>query len=254
MADKSKGFLYLDVARILACIAVVAIHSVGLSTVLLSQGPAASWWTTTIVTSFSVWAVPVFVMISGALLLNPPKQESAKAFFTKRLWRVGIPALVWIPLYFVVDHFYRGDSLNPAFLLHRLIFSSYDHLYFLVLIVQLYLLTPMLRVIVKNVSSGSFSLLILLFFLIAIFWRKSSFSGTMFVPFIGYYLLGAYLVKQKLSKALTPLWVGMFLGADFLLLSSLFLFQKKMKYLTFKILFITRTTSRSSSCLLFLFF
>lgn len=201
MVAKSQDKLFLHVARVMACLAVVAIHSVGLSTALLSVGPEASWWTKTVVTSFSVWAVPVFVMISGALLLDPEKKETAQQFYTKRCRRIFIPMMVWIPFYFVVDHFYKGDSLSLRAILDRIIYSSYDHLYFLVLIVQLYLITPMLRGLLKSSTISSQAGLIAIFFLIAIFWKKTSFAGTMFIPFIGYYLLGSFLLKYNTNTS-----------------------------------------------------
>jgi len=221
MVANSRDTLFIHVARILACIAVVAIHSVGLSDTLLSVGPEASWWTKTVVTSFSVWAVPVFVMVSGALLLDSAKKETAQQFYTKRFRRIIIPMMVWIPFYFVVDHFYRGDSLSLRFIFDRIIFSSYDHLYFLVLIVQLYLLTPMLRGVVKNTSISSQAVLIAIFFLIAIFWKKTSFVGTMFVPFIGYYLLGDFLLKYRteVSKKILPLCMAAFVSAALLIVA-----------------------------------
>lgn len=227
MSSRQTSLSFLDIARSLGCVAVVAIHAVGLSSVLLGQGSEVSWWTKTIVTAFSVWAVPVFVMISGALLLDPPREESARFFYTKRFWRVGLPALFWIPFYFVVDHFYRGDSLNVVSLFRRLVFSSYDHLYFLVLILQLYVLTPYLRKVVKHASTRSLFGLVLLFFVIAAFWEKTSFAGTMFVPFIGYYLLGAYLIRVSVPRRLMALWAGMFLGAGSMIVLLTYLVSRR---------------------------
>ncbi len=121
-------FLYL--ARIAACIAVVAIHSVGLSPATLHHGPIAAWWAEHIVDSFVIWAVPLFVMISGAILLNR-QIEQPNTFYKKRLWRVGLPILMWVPVYILFYHFIRGDSITVSALFNRFLHGQYDHLYFL---------------------------------------------------------------------------------------------------------------------------
>ena len=217
MKQETKEYFFLHVARLFGCLGVIALHSVGLSQPLLSD--TSSWWTKTIVDALSIWAVPLFVMISGSLLLNSKIHESAQGFYKKRLSRIGIPALFWIPFYFLVYHFYRGDSLDILYLAKRILYSSVDHLYFLILIFQLYLLTPLFRRIIQKMNDKHFFGLILFFSYLCIFWKRSSFVGVMFVPFIHYYFLGGYLLRKKVAKQFIP-----YLGALFIFTTAVLVF------------------------------
>lgn len=90
---------YLDVARVLAIFGVAAIHNWSL---LHAIAPGTrAWWAVDVLFTFGRWAVPVFVMISGGLLLRPGRKEGALEFYKRRLWRIGIPSVVWIAAYFV---------------------------------------------------------------------------------------------------------------------------------------------------------
>lgn len=61
--------------RVIASLAVVAIHvsaPIVLSFNIVGKG---AWWFGNFVDSTSRWAVPIFVMISGVLLLDSRKDE-----------------------------------------------------------------------------------------------------------------------------------------------------------------------------------
>src|SRR6185312_8313743 len=83
----------LDLLRILSISGVVAIHVFGLRVGAEPKGNT-SWWVATILDIGFIWVVPVFIMISGALLLGS-KQLVADpgGFYRKRAMRI-IPALV----------------------------------------------------------------------------------------------------------------------------------------------------------------
>lgn len=196
--SSSQHIFFIHLARALACIAVVAIHCVSVLPISIAQGLTASWWSLNIVISASIWAVPLFVMVSGALLLD--KQESIIVFYRKRVEKIGVVAAIWIPFYFIFYHFYRGDSLTVFGIIQKVLHSTFDHLYFLILILELYFITPFLRVLLRKISTESFLFLIALFLFIGIFWTRSSFVLTMFVPYLGVYLGGSFLMKHGSTK------------------------------------------------------
>lgn len=61
----------LDLLRILAICGVVAIHVIGVIVSNTQLKGTTQWWVATAIDLGAVWTVPVFVMISGALVLNP---------------------------------------------------------------------------------------------------------------------------------------------------------------------------------------
>lgn len=89
--------VWLDNSRIIATFAVVFLHVAGF---FLNAGMDSQyWWFGNIFSSFSKWCIPVFVMISGALLLSPDKTESMETFYRKRVSKIFIPILFWSMLY-----------------------------------------------------------------------------------------------------------------------------------------------------------
>ena len=66
---------YLDVLRILACVAVIAFHITG-----IWNGRAALLYK-----NMLLFHVPVFVMISGSLFLNPDHESSLSTLYKKNI-------------------------------------------------------------------------------------------------------------------------------------------------------------------------
>ena len=61
-----KRIYYFDVLRVIACLAVIMIHTSG--TYVLRNFRTFNFWVRNLFDSLSRIAVPLFVMISGALL------------------------------------------------------------------------------------------------------------------------------------------------------------------------------------------
>ncbi|GAB7265469.1 hypothetical protein DZS_24340 [Dickeya ananatis] len=78
---------WLYIARIVSTFAVIVLH-ISAYTVSLAELGSLSWWAGNIYDSLTRWCVPVFVMISGALLLSPDKNESLSFFYKKRMSRI----------------------------------------------------------------------------------------------------------------------------------------------------------------------
>ena len=66
------------------------------------------WTTVDFYQSFGRLGVPLFIMLTGALLLSPSKtNEDLGTFFKKRFSRIGLPCLFWGVIYFIWDRTYR---------------------------------------------------------------------------------------------------------------------------------------------------
>lgn len=87
-----ERIVYLDVLNILACIAVITLHHNGL---VFHFDNSIAWKESLFVECVFYWAVPVFLMISGANLLNYREKYCTKVFFKKRILRTVIPWLIW---------------------------------------------------------------------------------------------------------------------------------------------------------------
>ncbi len=198
--EKPYELPFIYFARIYAALAVVSLHTV--VPIVMSYGkiPMVHWWLGNIIDSATRWAVPVFVMISGALLLDPRKQDSPITLYKKRLRRVGIPLLFWVEVYFFYNHFSKGYPLSLQFFIDQVILGqSYEHLNFLFIVLGLYLITPGLKEILKKIKQQHLFFMILLFLSIGIFWTETPSTPTLFIPYIGYYLAGFFLKNSTIS-------------------------------------------------------
>ena len=92
LKQKKEYRLEYDLMNILSCIAVVALH-VNCKVWAYSQN--AYWYRSLLVTSLLYWAVPIFVMISGATLIDYRKRYDTVTFLKKRFARTVVPFLFW---------------------------------------------------------------------------------------------------------------------------------------------------------------
>ncbi len=190
---------YLDVARIVAILAVVAIHA---AAPLIAGGArvgTGAWWVGTVVESVTRWSVPVFIMVSGALLLDPGRGGSLRSFYARRVRRVGIPLVVWTVVYLAFRHLWMGQPVT-AHGMGRDVLSGtpFGHLYFLYLILGLYLVTPFLRVLVRHADPGELTAAIVVAFGFGVANEAlTTWAGlggynavNWFWPYLGFYLAG----------------------------------------------------------------
>ena len=197
--------LSLDLLRVLAMMAVVLIHVCVPVVLGFGQLSPADWWTGNLLDSFSRWSVPVFVMISGAVLLGKKNEEplrwrAVRQFWVKRLWRLGLPLLLATVLFAVYYHLFRGDPLSVPYVLHQVIFRQpYAHLYFLWILLGLAVVTPWLQSVVRQSSASSLAALTFLFLLVTIFWVPRAFVFAIFLPYLGYSLAGTLFQRLPIT-------------------------------------------------------
>lgn len=133
--------------RVVAVLGVIAIHVFAAVVTNDAVRGGATWWVAVVVDLGFIWVVPAFVMVSGALILDPRMQEAgAGDFYRRRVLRLG-PAIVFWPLFYVlvVRILVSGQDLGPGGIAAGFLQGQpYTHLYFLWLIVGLYVVAPVL--------------------------------------------------------------------------------------------------------------
>ena len=90
MEEQKKYFYSADIIRAIAIILVVIIHisSELVNTPRIFLTP--DWWFANFIDSLARVAVPLFIMLSGFLILHPGKSYSAITFLKKRLGKIGL--------------------------------------------------------------------------------------------------------------------------------------------------------------------
>lgn len=81
-----------DILNILACISVVALHVNG---DVWAFGRNAHWLSCMVVQVVCYWAVAVFVMLTGATLMDYRDRYDTRTFFKKRFLKTVIPFFAW---------------------------------------------------------------------------------------------------------------------------------------------------------------
>lgn len=145
-----KRLFHLDVLRAIACLSVVMIHVSAEFVVKGTTGP--DFWLGNLLDSLSRAGVPLFVMVSGALMLDESYQ------FTKKKWLGHIGRMVafyavWSTTYYFlyqgINLISQGEKIRTLSMFAQIITGHY-HLWFVPMIIGLYLIVPLLRLWVKE--------------------------------------------------------------------------------------------------------
>ena len=209
MSETTKRDLFADYVRVIATFAVILLHSSG--DLLYSFGKPYYqfdfWMTGNVFDSATRWSVPVFAMLSGALLLRPKYTESIGNFLQRRMLRVFIPYLFWSVIYTLYMYRYNiRDWQTPHWpdVWNKILFDEvYYHLWFVPMILGLYFVTPIFRVLVRHATRFEIEYFITLWFVTSII--SAHFPDFFMVRYMGwfaytgYFLLGDYIVTYPFS-------------------------------------------------------
>ncbi len=222
---------YLDVLRVLSMLSVVFLHTAA-STLRTNYGSLV-WHFANLLTSVMSASVPMFFMISGALLLQSRQTLSLKYTLGKRLPRVLVPFLVWSLLaiaYFLLAHRGPNGVLDWATATEKLknlpAQPTAVHLWFMYALIPLYILSPLIKRLTDSLGRD------LVIYLLAIWVVFSSLLPTIatFLPgsfrplvvldprynlsvmagYAGYFVVGYYLMRlpmQIRKRTLLPVIV-----------------------------------------------
>jgi surface polysaccharide O-acyltransferase-like enzyme len=211
-----------DLIRTLAIVLVILLHAAIEQFSInneVSQGVLVRWWAVDFYDSIARVCVPLFVMLSGALLLQPYKvEEPVHVFLKKRFVRIGLPLLFWGSAYFAWRYFANNEVFTLTSIGQGILSGPYYHFWFLYMIIGLYLVTPLLRVLVAHAERQVLRYFLLLWFIgsaaipvINLFVTYSLVSNFFLVTgWIGYFMLGLYLLDTRVRPR--TLYVALFSG------------------------------------------
>lgn len=219
--EKNGRQLFLDFLRVISVFAVVFLHA-SVKQYSASDITTNGFMVANLYDSLVRWAVPVFVMISGDLFLDPQKEITIKTIFSKYIKRIMITFVIWSLLYVLVynKEFNLDAALNFV--------KGHYHLWYLYLIVGLYLCVPILRQVTANKKITEYFLILSLVFTFLIptaldVSKLVLFSGNanilkvisaienvinakmlllLVLGYTPYFVLGYYLKNVKISKRL----------------------------------------------------
>ncbi|MCW4011053.1 MAG: acyltransferase family protein [Candidatus Bathyarchaeota archaeon] len=229
---QKKAGIPVDLIRSVGIFLVILLH-VSIQPVPVPSNISATtaWWAFDFYNSIARPCVPLFVMLSGYLLLQPSKvNEPLKVFFKKRWKRIGLPFLFWGIVYFVWTIAFDGVTLSFDSAIQSLLQGPYITFWYLYMLVGLYLLTPLLRVFMAYAGDH------ILEFVLAIWFIGTgivplaglmglNLNGNVFIlpGWIGYFLFGGYLPRLKTKIRSWKLYGLMALGLAWTMIGSAYM-------------------------------
>jgi surface polysaccharide O-acyltransferase-like enzyme len=199
----------VDLIRTLAIVGVIFLHATNdLTPDSMSQLEVVRWITVDVYQSFARIGVPLFVMLSGALLLQPSKKESLRVFFKKRWARIGLPFFFWGALYFVWQYFANNQELTVNSVIQGYLVSPYFQFWYIYMLAGLYLITPILRIVIAYAGDKLIKYFLVLWFLgasiipVISYFTVYDLNSLVFTitGWVGYYVLGIYLLKIRIPR------------------------------------------------------
>lgn len=202
---KEDRVFWADNLRAIATVAVIFLHA--------SAGPTPrpygsispfDWWVTNIYDSSVRFCVPIFVMLTGVLLL--PKDYEIGNFLKKRLFRVVFPLIFWSIIYILFTlsvNVLHGEKITISettqYVYMSLKNGSSFHLWYVYMIIGIYLFMPIIGKWIRHCSEKEISYFLLIW-LCTIFLDqpfisklKPNIDLTYFTGYLGYLILGYYL-------------------------------------------------------------
>lgn len=224
--------------RVFATIMVILIHTSGGALTHFKDMPQ-SWWAGNIIAGFGRFSVPVFVMISGALLLG--KEIEVFSFIQKRFLRIWVPFTLWVIIYVLYHNYFETKPYSFQTALNQYFTGGnylYGHLWFVYMILGLYLVTPILnKWLLKANNSQVYTLLGFCFTMSCVIHLikkpleihiPHDFQN--FLGYIGYFVAG-YILKDKKFKV-NNLWYLIVFNFGYLLMifGSFYLMKTSGKF------------------------
>lgn len=229
----NKRIIWLDFVKFIAISMMIAVHCTDNVTPTERSEAWYNLWGS-FYGSFMRPAIPLFVMVTGALLL--PVKENISTFYTKHLTRLVIPFIVWSVLYnlfpwitgllglspTIINDFFAWAEPDQSFsgALHNILMIPFNfsmlavQMWYVYLLIGLYLYMPFFSAWVKQASVKEQKIFLTLWF-ISLFipylreyltkdlWGTCSWNefGLLyyFAGFNGYLLLGYYIKNNDIN-------------------------------------------------------
>lgn len=225
----------IDLVKVIAIIGVVIIHTCLFDAIVFSP----DWLSSLLWRSLAGASVPLFLMSSGAIMLDSSKEISLKKLYLKNILRIILAMVVWGTVY-KVYHLSLSGNLSVVNAVNGikevLFFNQEFHFYYLHMILIVYAFLPITRLLTSNASQRQLQYILLLWFALAViyptvlpFYPFNRFEGmtiqwgiNLTYASIGFGILGYYLKKYTIgrAKALLLILLGLVLTFSLTLYKS----------------------------------
>ena len=211
MNDLNIKYIWAQNLRALATFGCIVLHVTANLVHEYGNISYVYWWFGNIIESSTRFCVPIFLMLTGALMFQ--KEYFFIDFIKKRFIRILLPFIFWSTVYLCLDINVRIGELNFfEYFLIKFRDGSYFHLWYVYEIIGIYLIFPVYSKWIKNCDSKEILYFLCIWFLLIVmnipFCKKfiPNINLTYFSGYIGYPILGYYLMENssKYKKIAIP--------------------------------------------------
>ena len=153
--NKSRNIDQFIYIRVIACAAIVLLHTLFASNIYFEDTITyGQLHITETIEHMLMWAVPCFLMVTGALLLQPSRIIGTKKLFGKYIRRMALALIVFTFLFQLLDYI-KGEetSLFGGWILNLVQGYSWPHMWYLYLMLGIYLMIPFYKMIADRASN-----------------------------------------------------------------------------------------------------
>lgn len=226
LPSRSAGRItYFDLLRIVAIYTTVVIHVIS-QVWYTTDIHSFSWKVYNAFLSGSCWGVPVFTMISGALFLDPDRTVDTGKLYSKNILRLVIAFCFWAPVYALVFDI-RGKSMDKFF---YSCFTGDFHMWYVVMILVMYMLTPLLRRFTDDLKLTGYFLkmsLVISFFIPQVLFLL----GLLPIPYFNSMVQGLSKTFGDLAGYFPHFYLFYFVAGYYIIKTDLTPRQRKLIYL-----------------------
>lgn len=230
--------IFLDRLRVAAACAVVLLHTItGIMDATDMESYPFENKVFFVALDLVCWCVPVFLLISGYLFLNPVRKISMKEMMTKYVRRIVLALFLFGVPYACLEQIaleknFRWSMVGKAFLM-VLRGESWSHMWYLYLLSFLYLLTPALKWLLSHVPRMAVYAFLSILFILCSVWPYAAKlfelealaaiteQGIYFFYYICGYLFATWDVERNRRGTKTGSCSGRMLGCAALLAAGM---------------------------------
>lgn len=148
---------HLDQMRVISCIMVISIHVCNIYNRAFPDLSQIDYSIAAFINSFSRISVPIFFMVSGALMAG--REPNIKKSLDRFL-KYFIITIFWCAFYFLWTKLYLNDTYD----FHDILTTpTSKHLWFLYALLSIYLALPLIQTLIRNLSDKMLYYMLVLF-------------------------------------------------------------------------------------------
>lgn len=206
---KKKRIFYFDQIRALAIVLVVMIHVCNPFMEAHVKG-SVGWMIPSFTKGFCVIAVPLFLMISGALLLN--RDYELKDFLSRRFVRLILPVIFWGIIYILLKTYANASTFDAASIYNTFLWFLSEGYWFSWMLISIYLFIPVINSFIKEYKLRGIEYFLVIWFIYLILFSFGIYplwqiDLSYFAGYIGFVVFGYYINNKDFNLSPKTMYI-----------------------------------------------